>query len=149
MWLCVVQGAWMIVGGWESGGCAGGGSPAWSAAPAWGSCRFQCMEGPRFRSRLAVPTGLTHTESLRLVSEALSLLLAACHWHLPALGCAQTPSPLLGWSCWLCRAAAGQALHCILFDLLFGAGLLDSAPECGEGFCLSICTGLNPGTQDA
>lgn len=79
-----------------------------------GACGgVQCLEGARFKSRLAVPTqpGPTHIESPRSVSEALTLLLADSHQHLPALGHAQIPLPLLGWSCWLRRAAAGQALH--------------------------------------
>lgn len=132
-------------------GVLGGWSPAWSASHALGLWRGSVQEGARFKSRVAMPTqpGPTCTESPRSVSEALTLLLADSHQNLPALGCAQTPLHLLGWSCWLWRAAIGQALHWILFDLLFGAGLWDSAPECGGCFCLSICTGLHPGTQDA
>lgn len=61
----------------------------------WARGRSQCMEGAHLTSRLAVPAqqGPTRTESLRSVSEALILLLADSHRHLPALDHAQTRSP--------------------------------------------------------
>ena len=104
----------------------------------WACGKFQSMEGAHFKSRLAVLTqqGPTRTESLRSVSEAPILLLADSHRHLPALEpCSDPlftsqPGALLSRHCWLCRAAAGQALHWILFDVLFGAEILDSAWVC-------------------
>lgn len=122
--------------------------------------RFQCMEGAHLKSRLAVPAqqGPTRTESLRSVSEALILLLADSHWHLPALDHAQTPFPPPGLE-HRSQGTAGfaglqQGRLCTGFCLMSSLelsfwALSGSAPECGGVFCLSICTGLSPGTQDA
>jgi len=95
-----------------------------------------------FQSRLAVPTQpvVMHTEALRSASDALdllTLLLAGSHQHLPVLNHAQTPSPPPRLEHHPPRGTAGftglqqdRLLHWILFVLLFGAEIFDSAWVC-------------------
>lgn len=80
---------------------------------------------------------VTPTKALRSVSDALTLLLSGSHQHVPVLNHAQTPPPLPGLEHRPPHSAAGFAglrqgrlLHWILFALLFGAEILDSAWVC-------------------
>lgn len=126
----------------------------------WARGKFQGMEGAHFKSRLAVPTqqGPTRTESLRSVSEALILLLADSHQHLPALDHAQTPSPPPSLEHCSQGTAGFAGLQqgrlctgsCLMSSLELSFWTLPgSGPECGGDFCLSVCCGLSPGTPDA
>ena len=80
---------------------------------------------------------VTRTKSLRSVSYALTLPLADSHQLLTVLNHAQTPFPPPRLEHRPPRGAAGFAglqqgrlLHWLLFVLLFGAEVLDSAWVC-------------------